>query len=137
MLTAGSRATTRGLSFKSFPPFSPHLWRKELDEGHDDFDTAIEADPWNAVVLEWPADADRVFMEAAYRAAKRCAVIEFDLLIAAREGRHIPEGWMVREEESPDIHEYNEARWLQAEQHKEFIAECYREAFQAEIDPPQ
>ncbi|MGO9233427.1 MAG: hypothetical protein ACLP4V_04825 [Methylocella sp.] len=97
---------------------------------------AIEADPWNAVELAWPADADRVFMEAAYRAAKRCAVIEYDLLIAAREGRHIPEGWMTGEEESPDIHEYNKARWLQAEQRMELIAECYREAFKAEIDPP-
>ena len=33
---------------------------------------AVEAGPWNAVELAWPADADRVFMEAAYRAAKRC-----------------------------------------------------------------
>ena len=46
---------------------------------------AIEADPRNAVEFEWPADADRVFMKTAYRAAKRCAVIEYDLLIAARD----------------------------------------------------
>jgi hypothetical protein len=98
---------------------------------------AIEADPWNAVELELPADSDRVFLETAYRAAKRCAVIEYDLLIAAREGRHIPEGWMAGDEESPDIHEYNKARWLQAELRMELIAERYREAFQAEIDPPQ
>jgi hypothetical protein len=64
-------------------------------------------------------------------------VIEYDLLIAVREGRHIPEGWMTGEEESTDIHEHNKARWLQAEQRMELIAERYREAFQAEIDPPQ
>ena len=93
---------------------------------------AIEADPWNAVKLEWPADADRAFLSggglSGRQTVRRNRIRPVDRCARGVDG--------TGEEELPDIHEYNKARWLQAEQRMELIAECYREAFQAEIDPP-
>ena len=82
---------------------------------------AIEADPWNAVECALPTDADRALLEAAYRAAQQCAATEYRLMTAARDRAYVPTGWTAGED-APDVHEFNEARWFQAEQRMNEIA---------------
>jgi len=74
---------------------------------------AIEADPWNAVEYDLPRDADSALLRAANSAARTCMEHEYELMMAAREGLYTPPGWMLAED-APDIHEYNEYRWLKA-----------------------
>ena len=73
----------------------------------------IARDPWNAVELPLPANADEVLLKAARSAAEYCAEGHHELMTAAIEGRYAPPGWTGAEGE-PDAHEYDEARWLQA-----------------------
>jgi hypothetical protein len=51
---------------------------------------AIERDPWNAVELPLPANADAALLQAARSAAEYCADGEHELMLAAREGRYTP-----------------------------------------------
>jgi hypothetical protein len=75
---------------------------------------AIERDPWNAVELPLPDNPGEALLKAARSAAEYCAEGEHELMVAAREGRYTPPGWTGAEGE-PDVHEYNEGNWLQAD----------------------
>jgi hypothetical protein len=105
---------------------------------------AIERDPWNAVELSLPPNADAALLQAARSAAEYCADGEHELMLAAREGRYTPPGWTGAEGE-PDAHEYNEAKWLQADKRLGLINEqidrlegrgVYAEASLAPDAPP-
>lgn len=74
----------------------------------------IAADPWNAVELPLPANVDKELLIAARSAAEYCADGHHELMEAARRGDHTPPGWTGADNE-PDAHEYDEARWLQAD----------------------
>lgn len=75
---------------------------------------AIADDPWNAVELPLPANADKELLTAARSAAEYSMVGEHELMTLAREGDYTPPGWTGAEGE-PDVHEYNEGRYLRAE----------------------
>ena len=81
---------------------------------------AIEQDPWNAVELPLPANADPALLDAAKSAADYCVDGEHALMMAARAGDYVPPGWTPAPD-APDVHEYNEARWLQALDRSELI----------------
>jgi len=92
---------------------------------------AIANDPWSAVELPLPADADKTLLEAARSAADYCASAEHGLMEAAREGTYTPPGWTGVEDE-PD-HEYDEGRFLRAEARLTLIDERLDQF--AELDP--
>ena len=79
---------------------------------------AIAADPWNAVELPLPPAADKELLTAARSAAEYCADGEHHLMMEARAGRNT-EHWSAALHAAgipqPDVHEYNEDRWFQAD----------------------
>jgi hypothetical protein len=83
---------------------------------------AIQQDPWNAVALPLPANADAALLDAAKSAASSCAEGEHGLMVAARAGEYTPPGWTGGEGE-PDAHEENESRYLKAVDRLDLIAE--------------
>jgi len=74
---------------------------------------AIQADAWNAVNLQLPADRDSQLLEAALKASALCVEEAHGKMQAARAGTLIPEGWHPGPE-SPDAHEFYEQDWLNA-----------------------
>ena len=93
---------------------------------------AIAADPWNAVELPIPADASKELLTAARSAAEYCAEGHYDLMQQALAGTYTPPGWTGAEGE-PDAHEYDEARWQQAEARAGFLTGYLDQL--AELDP--
>jgi hypothetical protein len=75
---------------------------------------AIAADPWNAVELPLPANADKELLTAARSASEYCADGHHELMMKARAGEYAPPGWTGAEGE-PGAHEYDEGRWFQAD----------------------
>jgi len=78
---------------------------------------AIAADPWNAVELPLPANADQDLLVAVRDAADHFVHSEHHLMLEARAGRnseHWSEELHAAGIPQPDAHEYNEDRWLQA-----------------------
>ena len=79
---------------------------------------AIAADPWNAVELPLPPGAGKELLTAAREAAAYSHATEHHLMMEARAGRNT-EHWSAELHAAgvpqPDIHEYNENRWFQAE----------------------
>jgi hypothetical protein len=80
----------------------------------------IADDPWNAVVMPLPKDATPELLGAALSSAEYCVEGEYDLMQQAQAGEYVPSGWTPGED-SPDVHEYNEARWLAALDRAELI----------------
>ena len=88
---------------------------------------AIAADPWNAVALPLPADADKELLTAARSAADYCVHGEHHLMMEARAGRnteHWSEELHAAGIAQPDVHEYNEARWFEAVKRVDAIDEA-------------
>jgi len=97
---------------------------------------AITADPWNAVALPLPADADKVLLTAARDVADQFVHEEHHLMREARAGRnteHWSEELYAAGIAQPDVHEYNEGRWLEAMARVEAIDERLDQI--NEIDP--
>lgn len=92
---------------------------------------AIAADPWNAVELPLPANADKELLTAARSAAEYCVDGHHELMMKARAGEYAPPGWTGAEGE-PDAHEYDEDRWLQALDRFELVTSRLAEPQQAE-----
>src|SRR5216683_5330653 len=75
---------------------------------------AIHENPWNAVRLDLPADANKKLLRVALEAADRCLHEAHDKMQAVREGELIPDWWLNEPEPRPDAHEKFEAEWLRA-----------------------
>jgi hypothetical protein len=75
------------------------------------------------VELPLPADADKELLTAARSAAEYCAEGHHELMTKAIAGEYTPPGWTGVEGE-PDAHEYDEARWLQADARLDVINEA-------------
>jgi hypothetical protein len=85
---------------------------------------AIAADPWNAVELPLPADADKELLIAARSAAEYCADGHHELMMKAIAGEYTPPNWTgVGDGTEPDVHEYDEGKWLQADARLNLIDE--------------
>jgi hypothetical protein len=70
---------------------------------------AIRENPWNAITYGLPSDPAPLLLEVAHLAAAYCRASEYQLMLAAREGRYMPRGWEPSND-SPDIHEESETR---------------------------
>jgi hypothetical protein len=74
---------------------------------------SISADPWNAVTLDLPANADHELLQAALEATVQCVDAAHGKMQAVRDGELIPFGWKPGPE-APDAHEFYERAWLDA-----------------------
>jgi hypothetical protein len=70
---------------------------------------AIRENPWNVVTNTLPTNPAMFLLEIAYFAADYCRRSETKLMMAARKGIYTPPGWEAGND-SPDVHEENEAR---------------------------
>ncbi len=91
---------------------------------------AIEADAWNAVAYELPEKADPALLDAAFGAVRGCIARERELMLAAEEGLHVPEGRTEGEDSAP-VHACNEARWRQARERLDLIGNRYLQELHA------
>jgi hypothetical protein len=71
--------------------------------------------PWNAVVMPLPHDADPLVRAGSLHAACYCAVGEYQLMREVRNGDYIPPYYDPSHPDEIGKHEYAESRWQQAE----------------------
>ena len=74
---------------------------------------AIRTNPLSVLTHTLPSNPTKLLLKAALLAADYCCRTEYILMEAAREGEYIPAGWTPAADQ-PDIHEINEARWVEA-----------------------
>jgi hypothetical protein len=113
------RTTMKSEDYRANPELEADLAEAERSANQPTLTLeAIENDPWNAVELPLPANADETLLKAARSAAEYCADGHHELMMDALAGRN-SEHWSKELDAAgipqPDAHEYNEARWLQAD----------------------
>ena|SRR5271165_3656157 len=86
---------------------------------------AIEADPWNAVQYELPAEAGRSLLDAALRAVQHCVDHEHKMILVAEDGLRTL-GRTPASKSLAEIHKTKKARWVQACARRDLIAEIIR-----------
>jgi hypothetical protein len=75
---------------------------------------AILRNPWAAITHQLPADSSLLLLRLAMVAAAYCRDREYLLMEAAREDLYTPPE-RTPDDNSPDVHEFNEARSLEAD----------------------
>lgn len=94
---------------------------------------AIRENPWIILADPLPANPSPLLLKLAYLAASYCRSSEYFLMMEAREGDYVPEGWSATES-SPDAHEESEAMCIGAEERLQTISELYERNYGVRLD---
>jgi hypothetical protein len=74
----------------------------------------IRENPWNVVTLDLPRSPTPLLLELANLAAEYCRASEYMLMLAAREGVYVPDGWEPGGH-CGDVHEESQDRCHEAD----------------------